>query len=125
MAKKRLLLYGRSVILGTVGASLQRCPTVQVISLSPPLPELSSLMALAPDVIVFDVEATRPADAFPLLEGCPKLLLIGVNPTTDRVLVWSGSPMNAPSSQALIDVINQQIEGPQGNGSAALTSAPA
>lgn len=106
MAKKRLLVYGRSVILGTVGASLQRSDRVEVITLAPPLPPLADLLFMAPDVIVFDVEATHPAAAFPLLESCPRLLLIGVNPTTDQVMLWSGSPMRAVTTQKLIDVID-------------------
>ena len=107
MPKKRLVVYGRSVILGTVGASLQRSANIEVILMPPPLPPLSDLLFMAPDVIVFDVEATHPTVAFPLLESCPRLLLIGVNPTTDQVLLWSGSPMQAVTTQALIDVIDK------------------
>ena len=123
MAKQRLVLYGRSVILGTVGASLQHCPTVEVIPLSPPLPDPPDLVALAPDVILFDVEATHPAATFPLLEACPRLLLIGVKPSSDEVLLWSRSQMRAVSAQDLIDVINQRSGGLPDTGADLQTSA--
>lgn len=115
MPRQRLVLYGRSVILGTVGASLQHCPTVEVIPLSPPLPAPRDLVALAPDIVIFDVEATPPLTAFPLLEAFPNLLLIGVNPSTDKVLLWSGAQMRAVSAQDLIDVIDRRLAGPPAN----------
>ena len=111
---KRVLLYGRSAILGSVGASLRRYPSLEVVTLSPPLPDTLGLSALAPDVILYDVEAARPEAALSLLDNCPRLLLMGISACTNRVLVWSGSDLSAQAAQDLMDVIEAR-DGPAGS----------
>ena len=106
MEKRRVVLYGRSVILGTLRASFQRYPDLEVLSLSPPLPSAQELGALAPDVILFDMEIGRPEAAFSLLGTCPSILLIGVDPSTNQALLWSGRQLRELSTQDLVLLIN-------------------
>jgi hypothetical protein len=106
MDKRRVLLYGKSLILGTVGISLQQFPHLEVIALSPPLPAAQELDALAPDVIIFDVEAAHPESALSLLEACPGLLLIGIDPASDRLLMVSGQQTHALTMQDLVQAID-------------------
>ncbi|MEW5956752.1 MAG: hypothetical protein AB1801_03440 [Chloroflexota bacterium] len=108
MDKQRVILYGRSVILGTVGASLQQYPHLELVSLVPPLPAAQELGALAPDVIIFDVGAARPEAAIALLEARPHLLLIGIDPGSDRMLLWSGQQSRALAMQDVVHVIERQ-----------------
>ena len=105
MGKRRVILYGKSVILGTVGASLGRYPQLEVVSLSPPFPTAQELEAMAPVAILFDLEAARPEGVFSLLETCPGLLLVGVNPDTNEALMWTGQQLHELSTQGLVDVI--------------------
>ena len=107
MEKRRVVLYGRSVILGTLRASFQRYPDLEVLSLSPPLPSAQELGALAPDVILFDMEIGRPEAAFSLLGTCPGLLLIGVDPSTNQALLWSGRQLRELSTQDLVQLMNE------------------
>lgn len=107
MAKRRVILCGRSVILGTVGASLERYPDLVVVALSPPLPSTEELAALKPDVILFDVAGEEPEAAFALWKTCPNLLLVGVNPENAQLMVWSSEQGSALTTEDLVRVINQ------------------
>lgn len=111
MEKKRVILYGRSVILGTVGASLQQYPDLEVISLSLPLPDVQELGALAPDVIIFDLQAPHPDLAISLLDASPRLILIGIDPSSDRMFLWFGRHLNVLSTQDLVQAIANHLAG--------------
>ncbi len=105
--RQRVILLGRSVILGTVGASLQKLPQFEVISFSLPYPGVQELRAMEPEAILFDLEADRPEAAFALLAACPGLQLIGIDPDRDQVLVWSGQHLSELSVQDLVRVIGK------------------
>ncbi len=103
--RRRIFMYGKSVILGTVGASLQNFSELEIIRLSPPLPDALELGALAPDVIIFDVQAAHPDQAFSLLRTLPNLMLIGIDPGSDQVIMWSGKQLRDLSTQELVKAI--------------------
>jgi hypothetical protein len=102
---RRVLLYGKSVILGTLEASLKRYPQMEVCTLSPPFPTCKELKAMAPDVVIFDIGSPRPEAAFTLLETYPGLLLIGVDADRDEMLVLSSHPAQALCITDLVEVI--------------------
>lgn len=106
--RQRVILLGRTIILGTVGASLQNQPNFDVISLSAPYPGLQELVAMDPDVILFDMGKTYPLAAFSLLAIIPKLQLISIDPSTNQLMIWSGQHFRELSSQDLIDVIQEE-----------------
>ncbi len=110
--KRRIFLCGNSVILGTVGASLRCFPQYEVTTLSSTVLEAKELKEMAPDAILFDLEATHPEIAFSWLEDCPSLLLIGISRETNLVRVWSGKQLQELSTQGLLNVINQQLNTP-------------
>jgi hypothetical protein len=99
--RSRVFLYGKTVILGTVGASLQHYSDLEIVSLSPPFPNTSELKALAPDAIIFDLQAAQPDAALKLLDSCPNLILIGIDPGDEQVYMWAGKHMSALSAQDL------------------------
>ena len=79
MDRQRVILYGNSVVLAAIGASLERFPALELVSLAAPLPSATELRLLSPDVIFFD---TGSAEAnlntlFALLQDCPDLLVVG------------------------------------------------
>jgi hypothetical protein len=111
MEKRRVILYGKSVILGTVGASLRNYPDLDAILLPPPLPDVQGLAALAPDVIIFDLQAPHPDFAISLLDACPRLILIGVDPSSDQVFLWFGKHLNVMSTQELVQTIADHLAG--------------
>jgi hypothetical protein len=105
---RRIVLFGNSVIVGTVGASLRLSPQYEVVTPEPPLPGARELAALKPDVVLFDLEAFLPQAAFSLLESCPNLMLIGVSPDKNQVRMWTGRELKELSTQDLIKVINEE-----------------
>ena len=108
---RRVLLYGKSVILGTLEASLKRYPQMEVYVLSAPFPTVEELKAMAPDVILFDVSAPRPEAAFALLETFPGLLLVGLDASRDEMLVLSSRPAQALAVQDLVNMIRKRDSG--------------
>ncbi len=55
-ASKRILLYGNSVILGSIGASLRRCSEFDVITLQLPQDESQWLESTIIDILIFDLK---------------------------------------------------------------------
>jgi len=102
---RRIFLYGDSIILGSVGASLARVPRFEVTHLSPPLPGASELEPMDPDVIVFDVDSDVAAGAFSLLETRPGLLILGISPDGNVVRLWSGHQYHELSTEELTTLI--------------------
>ncbi len=100
-----VLLFGRSVILGTLAASLRRYPQMDLHVLLAPFPTVDELKAMMPDVILFDVASPRPDAAFALLETYPGLLLIGVDASRDEMLVLSSRPVQALAVHDLVRLI--------------------
>jgi len=110
MKKRRIVLYGNTIIVGTFGASLQQLPQYEVITLLPA--QQNELEAMAPNVVLFDLEAARPEAAFSLLETCPGMMLIGISPDTNLVKVWSGRQLQELSTRELLSLIDGQEKGP-------------
>jgi hypothetical protein len=108
MGKRRIVLYGNSVIIGAFDCSLRQSSRYEVLSL-PPAHE-DELAALAPDVVLFDLEASRPEAAFGMLERHPGLMLIGVGPDVNLVKVWSGRQLRELSTSDLLQVIDEELE---------------
>ena len=106
---RRVLLYGDTLILDSLGAVLRSWREFEVISLSPPLPGLAEVEALAPDVVLFDIETTRPEAVFFLLETRPGLLLLGISPDGNVMRMWSGRELREVSGKELKDVIEEHL----------------
>jgi hypothetical protein len=107
-AKRRIVLYGNSVILGTVGARLRRCPGFEVTALAA-LPEhAQEVLELKPEVVFFDLEATTGEHLLSLLETDAQILLVGLSPGVNVVTVWSRRELRELSIQGLLDLINKR-----------------
>lgn len=109
---KRILLYGNSLILGSIKDSLRRWPQFEVTTLLPPLQELQKRDSLKPDILLFDLATTRPETVFSLLESDPNLQLIGVSPDINLVKVWSIRELREVSMQNLLQVITSEAKDP-------------
>jgi hypothetical protein len=88
---RTVVLCGDSVVLAGVGKSLEGCPRLRVLSLPRfPLPGAPELDSLSPDAVVLDLGMVGTEAAFGLLHDHPGLMLIGLDPGGDRLLVLSG-----------------------------------
>ena len=109
-----VLLYGNSLAVSTIGASLQACPDLQVLPLDPTRPDLTQrLDELQPGIVIFDLATVYPNFAINLWRAYPGMLLIGVDPSSDEMLVLSGRPQQARSASDLISVIQNYSQSVQ------------
>ena len=107
--KNSVLIYGRSLNLAGMGACLKHVAGLDVLELDPSDPDARQrLKVLTPQVILFDL-ADPPNDLdlafFPRKSG---LLLIGVDPSSDDVLILKGQYSKAMSADALSQLITSE-----------------
>jgi hypothetical protein len=108
--KRRICLYGNSLILGTIGTGLRLLPQYEVIPLSSKVPKVKELMDIAPDAVLFDLEATDVEDVLSWLSSRPNLLLIGISPSDNVVRLWSGKQLRQLAIRDLINIIDGNFE---------------
>ncbi|HNS51549.1 MAG TPA: hypothetical protein PKO09_10250 [Anaerolineae bacterium] len=105
--RRRVVLYGDSLVLAGVRAGLAHCPDLQVLSLDPCLDNpLDAVRACCPATFIFDMDAVRPDFQLSLLQE-PGLRLIGIDPETHQALVWSGREESAVFAADLIHLIEE------------------
>ena len=103
--QRRAIVYGDSLILEGVRASLVKCPGLEVLVLHQPPEKLpDELRAYCPAALIFDMEAIQPELLLSLFQQ-PGLLLIGIDPETHQALVWSGRQAAAVDAADLMQVI--------------------
>lgn len=104
-ASRRVLLYGNSIILGSIGAGLRQSDRLEVAACESPPADPQLIDRLQPDIILFDSEATQAEALFTFLETHPSMLLIGVSPDVNLVKVWSGRQLREMSLVELTQII--------------------
>ncbi len=107
-ARRRILIYGNSVILGAIGASLSGSSEFEVKTLNLPQPGAHVLDNVKPDVLLFDLESPHSEAAYSLLATNPRLLLIGISPGVNLVKIWSGRQVRELSTQRLLELIKSE-----------------
>jgi hypothetical protein len=105
---RQILLYGNSLILGSIGASLRRLSQFEVTAFAPPLQEMQDLDSFKPDIILFDLETTHSEAVFSMLKTHPGLLLVGISPGINLVKIWSGRQVRELSTQSLLELIKSE-----------------
>lgn len=108
--KRRIVLYGNSVILGAIGARLRRCADFDVTVLVPLPGQAQEVRNLKPEAVLFDLEATSAEHLLSLFETSPDVVLVGMNPGVNVVKVWSRRRLRELSTQGLIDVISSELD---------------
>jgi hypothetical protein len=103
---QRIVIYGKTLIMGTIGKSLKRLSGCEVICLA--ASQQTEMEEMAPDVIFFDLEADHPATAFSMLDSRPDLVLIGVSPDINAVRIWRTKILRKLSTQDLLEVVKEQ-----------------
>lgn len=111
--KKRLkvLVYGDTLVLGCLRASLASYECLELASLEDPVASEQELYWLSPDVVIFDLEAGQLAFQYALIARSPDLLLVGVDSAMNRVLTWSGRQLCQLSTAELVQVIEGATSG--------------
>src|SRR5512143_1895174 len=88
---RTVALYGNSLVISSIGASLQGRAGLEVKCVDATRPDAASqLTALQPDVVICDLAMAEPVFTIALWKARPRLLLIGVDLKTGQALVLSG-----------------------------------
>jgi len=106
---KRVLIFGKSLNLAGIGACLKLEKDVTVEFIDPQDQDAKQYLAeLNSDVILFDL-GDPPNDLdLRLLRKQPDLLLIGVDPSSDEVLILKGQCSRVMSTGELSQLISNQ-----------------
>lgn len=107
---RQIFLYGNSVILGSIVASLRHLKHFEVKTLALPLQETQMVDAAKANVILFDLGTTHPDDVLTFLKTNPTLQLIGIRPDINLVKIWSTRELRELSMLDLLNVINNELE---------------
>jgi DNA-binding NarL/FixJ family response regulator len=101
-----VLMYGHSLLMAGLAAQLEACGGIRLASASANCASLLELVdAHDPDVLLYDLSTTSPDFAVPLLRSHPKLVVIGMHPSVEALLVLIGRSMAASCVAELVDVI--------------------
>ncbi len=114
--RPQVVVYGSSLNMATVTASLNADQSLEVSSVDPRAPTACQrLRELNPAVIVFDLNNPSQSMNAILLRLRLDVLLIGVDPTNDEILVLSSRPQPARSASDLIGVIRDYSQSVPGD----------
>jgi hypothetical protein len=92
--------------MAALAASLQAAPDVEVARLpANPAALARGFDELAPTVVAFDLDELPGDLAISLLRDRPELILIGVDPSSDRLLLLSGRREQPVSTAELLQAI--------------------
>jgi GTP:adenosylcobinamide-phosphate guanylyltransferase len=103
---KRVVLYGKSLVMSTIGASLQGCPDIQLFLIDPSMPDVQDhLRTLRPDVVILDQSAIQSDFSVGLWKVQPELLLIGLDLMSGKALVLSSQPARLLTTTDLLQLL--------------------
>ncbi len=103
-----VVLYGNSLALAGVGASLAGHPEVQVLRLAATDRPSEELLRLEPDVVVFDLATAQP-DVVTLLRQHRRVLPVGVDLEAHQAVVFTGRSSRALTADDLLRVIESRV----------------
>jgi hypothetical protein len=105
-----VVLYGNSLFIAGVEASLRDRLGLDVVRINATLPDAGQrLIALCPDVLILDLAAHHSEFAIPFLRKHPGLPVIDLDVTSNTVIVLSTQRYTALTVNDLAQVINMPI----------------
>jgi hypothetical protein len=105
----RVVIYGDSLSMASVGASLQNRPELELLALDSSLPDaIQRLDPPMPDVVLFDLSvASAVENAVSLLTAHPHMVLVGFDLTSHRALLLSGEQSTILTADDLMRIIER------------------
>jgi hypothetical protein len=102
----RVVLYGSSLYMAGLAASLKTNPSLNVIHIHAGSPAFEHCrQAQVPAAFVFDLGEMSADLALSQLRACPGLMLIGVDAASEDILVLSGQRARALTMNDLAQLI--------------------
>ena len=107
----RVVVYGNTLSMAGIAASLKAEENLEVICVDPHQPTArQNLIELDPKTIIFDRTEPQPELDLALLREQPSLLLIGVDPSSDDALVFSGQLTRVLSGKELARLVTENAQ---------------
>lgn len=104
-----MVVYGSSLHMAGIAASLQAEPGLDVTCVDSHSPNArQTLDNMNPTTIAFDLSDTDGGLDVNLVRDQPGLLLIGVDPSSDKLLVLSSRSMSVLSVADLVEIIRHE-----------------
>jgi hypothetical protein len=103
---KRILLYGKSVMIAGLASSLERTADVEITRGE----DLNIIELNIPDLILVDLCEVETARALPRLCSFSGVTLVGIDPTNSTMTVLSGKSQAAQSMQELMEFLSDLIK---------------
>jgi hypothetical protein len=105
MAKRTVILFGRSMLLSLVSASINQDEHLNIIRADSWL-ELEALTAeFSPDVLIYDLPSANEGHILSLLFKNPRLLLIGLDVETNRAVLLTAQETRSLTMDKVKDII--------------------
>ncbi len=106
---KHVVVYGTSLNMAVIAASLRADATLEVINIDSQSPTAQqSLNEIGLAAIIFDLSDPSHGLNLGLLRDRPNLMLIGVDPSKGEIRVFSSRSAQALSISDLVNVIHQK-----------------
>jgi hypothetical protein len=104
-AKHIVALYGHSLVMGSIAASLAHQPDITLHLVNGYGPELTAqLTALHPDVLIFDLADDQP-DIWAWFREQPHCQLLRIDFNCQQIHQWRGQQIRALTMQDLVTAI--------------------
>jgi chemotaxis response regulator CheB len=106
-----VVLYGDSLLMDTIEASLGQRPDLGVLRIPSSLNDATErIQSLGPDLVIFDLDDPHSNFAIPFLRRKPGVPLLGLDLTSSRVLAFSSQQYTTLTARDLAHVIETQAE---------------
>ena len=107
MSGRTVLLYGRSLLLSGVAASLEQSSNLRILRATI-WSEASRLLAeQLPDVLIFDLTNASESHILPLLLTKPGLLLIGLDTECNRAVLVGGREARSLTVNQIVEMVQR------------------
>lgn len=107
MTKRTVLLYGQSLLLPLVAASLEQNPDLRVTQ-AVTWRQAGALVAEAvPDVLIFDTSDAHQSDVLLLLAKNPHLLLVGLDVERNQAVLLGGQEARSLSLEGVRRIVER------------------
>ncbi len=101
--QQKVLIYGNSLVLAGMRASLEACTGLEVIVLDEPAAE-AELRAPDVSVVIYDMNAIQSEFLLNQMHAQPDLLLIGIDPESHEVLL-AGQKAGSIALEQILPVV--------------------
>lgn len=100
-----MVVFGDTLVLTGIQASIaldRSCETIACDHTA----SLQQVAALSPDALVFELDTVPGEFLYALSRKLPELLLIGIDPETNRAMFWSGQEASEVTAHDLTRAIH-------------------